>query len=361
MLVERTHYYAKPGLAAEVLATRRRASEVRGTLGLPHGRILAKAGRGGDGPDVTWECVFADEDAQTADLAARGRSAEFEAVRARMSTLIDRFERLVLAEEDDAMPGDLDVGRPVVPAEVRVPRGERALAAYLYAPPGAGPFPGLVLGHGSTIHPGTSDFCRPGTAAVLTGWGYAVLLPHRHGYGNSEGPTWRQDVTAEFGTEEYDLALAARLGREAEDVVAAADWLATRPEVVSGRVGVIGSSFGGVMSLLAAARRPELRCAVDFAGAAMNWERTPTLRRAMLDAARRLVVPICLVQAENDYSTAPTRELADELRRYGKSHAARVFPSFGLTADEGHLFFQNGAPVWGPFVRAFLDRWMQGR
>jgi dienelactone hydrolase len=249
----------------------------------------------------------------------------------------------------------------VVPAEVRVPGGERALTAYLYAPTGPGPFPGLVLNHGSTIHPGTSDVCRPGTAAVLTGWGYAVLLPHRRGYGNSEGPTWRQDVTAEFGTAEYDRGLAARLGHEAEDVVAAADWLVSRPEVAPGGVGVIGSSFGGVMSLLAAARSPGLRCAVDFAGAAMNWEQAPTLRATLLAAARQLRVPICLVQAENDYSTAPTRALATELRRHAKVHAARVFPQFGLTADEGHLFFQNGAPVWGPFVRAFLDRWMQGR
>ena len=361
MLVERTHYYAKPGRAAEVLATRRRASAVRVTLGLPHGRILAKAADGGDGPDVTWECAFPDAGAQAADLAARGRSAEFEAVRARMVTLIDRFERLVLVGDDDPAAGQADAGRPVVPAEVRVPSGGRTLAAYLYAPPGAGPFPGLVLSHGSTIHPGTSDVCRPGTAAVLTGWGYAVLLPHRHGYGNSEGPPWRQDVTAELGTEEYDRALAARLGREAEDVAAAIDWLATRSEVAPGRVGAIGSSFGGVMSLLAAARRPGLRCAVDFAGAAMNWERTPMLRTTMLEAARRLAVPICLVQAENDYSTAPTRELTAELGRHGKTHESRVFPAFGLTADEGHLFFQNGAPIWGPFVRAFLDRWMRGR
>jgi dienelactone hydrolase len=249
----------------------------------------------------------------------------------------------------------------VVPAEVRVPSGERTLAAYLYVPSGAGPFPGLVLNHGSTIHPGSSDFCRPGTAAVLTAWGYAVLLPHRRGYGNSEGPTWRQEVTAEFGTAEYDRALAARLGREADDVVAAVDWLGARPEVAPGRIGVIGSSFGGVMSLLAAARCPRLRSAVDFAGAAMNWERTPTLRATMLEAARQLAVPVGLVQAENDYSTAPTRELSAELLRHGKVHAARVFPAFGLTADEGHLFFQNGAPIWGPWVRAFLDRWLTGR
>ncbi|HEX2501726.1 MAG TPA: prolyl oligopeptidase family serine peptidase [Methylomirabilota bacterium] len=362
MLVERTHYFAKAGRAAEVLATRRRASEVRVALGLPYGRILARADPGGEGPDVTWECAFPDPIAHARDLEVRGRSPEFAAVRARMTALIDRFERLVLVPDPDASATtEPDAARPVTPVEVRVPSGDRALAGYFYVPPGTGPFPALVLNHGSTIDPGTSDFCRPGTAAVLTEWGYAVLLPHRRGYGNSEGPTWRQEVTAEFGTAEYDRALAARLAREAEDVVAAVGWLGSRPEVAADRMGVIGSSFGGVMSLLTAARCPGLRCAVDFAGAAMNWERTPILRATMLEAARQLALPVALVQAENDYSTAPTRELGAELRRHGKIHAARVFPAFGLTADEGHLFFQNGAPIWGSWVRAFLDRWLAGR
>jgi carboxymethylenebutenolidase len=334
MLVERTHYYAKPGHAADVLATRRQASTVRVSLGLPYGRILAKADPGGDGPDVSWECGFPDPAAHARDLDARGQSPEFGAVRARMTALLDRFERLVLVADADASDdAEPDGGRSVVPVEVFIPGGERTLAAFLYVPRGAGPFPGLVLNHGSTIHPGTSDVCRPGTAAVLTAWGYAVLLPHRRGYGNSAGPTWREEVTAEFGT----------------------------AVIAANRVGVLGSSFGGVMSLLAAARRPGLRCAVDFAGAAMNWERTPTLRAMMLEAARQLAVPIALVQAENDYSTAPTRELAAELERPGKAHAARVFPAFGLTADEGHLFFQNGAPIWGSWVRAFLHRWLAGR
>ena len=360
MLVERTHYYAKPGRAADVLATRRQASQVRGSLGLPHGRILAKADPAGDGPDVTWECAFPDAAAHAHDLAGRDQSAAFAEVRARMTALIDRFERLILVPDGDAS-GEIapDGARPVVPLEVRVPSAGRTLAAFLYLPPGAGPFPGLVLNHGSTVHPGTSDLCRPGTAAVLTAWGYAVLLPHRRGYGNSAGPTWLQEVPAAFGTPEYDRALAARLGHEAEDVVAAVEWLGARPEIHAERIGVIGSSFGGTVSLLAAARAPRLRCAVDFAGAAMNWERTPTLRATMLEAARRLSVPIALAQSENDYSAAPTRELAAELVRLGKPHAAHVFPGFGLTADEGHLFFQNGAPIWGPWVRAFLDRWLK--
>ena len=193
MIVERTHYYAKAGRVAEVLATRQRASEVRVALGLPRGRILTKTDARGEGPDVTWECAFPDATAHAQDLEVRGRSPEFAAVRARMSTLIDRFERLVLAPDADTSASvEPEAARPVVPAEVRVPSGERTLAAYLYVPPGAGPFPGLVLNHGSTIHPGSSDLCRPGTAAVLTAWGYAVLLPHLRGYVNSEGPNLRQ-------------------------------------------------------------------------------------------------------------------------------------------------------------------------
>ena len=117
MLVERTHYYAKPGRAAEVLATRRRASEVRVTLGLPPGRVFTKAEPQGEGPDVTWECGFADATAHARDLEARARSPEFAAVRAQVTALIEKFERLVLVADADTSAGiEPDAARPVVPA-----------------------------------------------------------------------------------------------------------------------------------------------------------------------------------------------------------------------------------------------------
>ena len=357
-IVERTCYWARPGRVAEVLETRRQASAVRARLGLPRGAIFAKTHPEGDGPDVAWECRFASEAAHAADLAARDASPEFAAVRKRMEALLARFERQVWRPEGPEPPLD---GSAIVPREVRFASGAFQLAGYLYAPPGRGPFPCVVTNHGSTIVQGTTDVCRPAMAALLMSWGYASFLPHRRGYGSSPGPAWRSEVTAEFGSDAYDRQLAHRLEAESEDVVAARAFLATRAEVVPGRIGVLGSSFGGTVSLLAGARDPGFRCAVDFAGAAMNWERTPTLRATMLEAARQLAVPICLVQSENDYSTAPTRELAAELGRHGKAHVARVFPAFGLTADEGHLFLQNGAPIWGPWVRAFLERWLQGR
>ena len=363
MVVERTHYFAKPGRIADVLHIRRKASAVRVRLGLPAGAIFTKEDPAADGPDVAWECGFPGPEEHDRDLLARAESPEFAAVRREMQALIARFERHIVrldagapAAAHEVVP--LDTG-PIVPVEVRFRSGAHELAGYLYTPPGDGPFPCAIVNHGSTIHQGTTDVCRPGTAALLLSWGYAAFLPHRHGYGNSSGPAWRSEVTAEFGTPEYDARLAARLARESADVAAAAGLLATRPEIDAGRLAVMGSSFGGTVTLLAAAASDRFRCALDFAGAAMNWERTPTLREAMRAAAREIMAPICLVQAANDYSVAPTRELAAELERLGKPHQARVFPAFGLTPDEGHGFFANGPLVWGGFVHEFLDQWMR--
>ena len=98
LIVERTQYFAKPGLAAEVLDVRRKASAVRLSIGLPAGEIFVKH-PGGDGsePDVAWQCTFADVAARDADLAARAASAEFESVRVQMRKLYARFERQVFA------------------------------------------------------------------------------------------------------------------------------------------------------------------------------------------------------------------------------------------------------------------------
>src|SRR5208282_4153633 len=92
---------------------------------------------------------------------------------------------------------------------------------------------------------GTLDVSRPGTASLLASWGIASFLPHRHGYGNSKGPGWRDEVSAPFGTPEYDTQLAARLDRESEDVLAACEIAAALPEVRAEHIGVMGSSFGG--------------------------------------------------------------------------------------------------------------------
>lgn len=108
--------------------------------------------------------------------------------------------------------------------------------------------------------------------------------------------------------------------------------------------------------MLAAAKSDRFRCAVEFAGGAMNWERTPRLR--MIAAARKLVQPIFFIQAENDFSTRPAVELASALEGSGKIVEAKLFPAFGVTHWKGHLFERNGMLIWGPDARRFLARWL---
>jgi len=363
MFIERTHYYAKPGKRDTVLAIRRKACAVRVSIGIPAGSVSVKDDSEGDGPDVAWECAFPTEADRDRDLQERANSPDFAAVRKEMRGAIDRFERVfftrvpVDANADWAKSVDLR-GVPIVPRETRFKSGAHSLAGYLYLPPGNGPFPCMITNHGSTVNQGSTDICRPAVAATLMGWGIASFHPNRRGYGNSPGLAWRDEVPAEHGTDDYDTQLLARLQSESDDVLAALDHVGDIPEIDAGRIGVMGSSFGGVMTLLAASRSERFRCAVEFAGAAMNWERAERLRNHLLEAAARVSQPIFFIQAENDYSTAPTPELAEAARRAGATVRSKVFPAFGLSHDEGHFFERNGTMIWSEEVRSFLEAYL---
>jgi dienelactone hydrolase len=362
MFIERTNYVVKPGCFDAMVAARREASRVRVGLGLDRGTIWTKQNDDHGGPDVTWECRFRNIEDQQRDLAARDGSAEFEAVRARVGDLVERFERQVFQVDGgaaDDWTGDVDlVDLAIVPQAVAVRSGGRNLAGFLYLPPGPGPFPCMITNHGSTINQGTTDLCRPGTASLLMSWGIASLLVHRRGYGESPGAAWDSDVSAPFGSDDYDTQLAIRLDRESDDVLAALDFAVARPEINAGHIGVMGSSFGGTVSLLASAKTERFRCTVEFAGAAMNWERTPGLRQSMIDATARLTAPIYFLQAATDYSVAPTIELAAAMADSAAEVRSKVFPAFGLSNDEGHFFERSGPMIWGPEIRRFLERWL---
>jgi hypothetical protein len=98
MIVEVTNYYAKPGMAREVLTRRRQGTQLRIELGLTPGQIMIR--QGAAGPDVRWECVFASDEALTADMAARDASPAFADQRTEMGALLERFERQIFRFDD---------------------------------------------------------------------------------------------------------------------------------------------------------------------------------------------------------------------------------------------------------------------
>jgi carboxymethylenebutenolidase len=62
-----------------------------------------------------------------------------------------------------------------------------------------------------------------------------------------------------------------------------------------------------------------------------------------------------LIQAANDYSTAPSQELAEEFRRLHRSYVLKIYPPVGRTADDGHNLLYLEISQWGGDVLGFLD------
>jgi dienelactone hydrolase len=79
---------------------------------------------------------------------------------------------------------------------------------------------------------------------------------------------------------------------ESTDVLAALDFLRTMPFVDQRRLGIMGWSFGGIVTIFAASRSDAFRAVVDQAGGALTWNYSPTLREALPAAAQQVRAPV---------------------------------------------------------------------
>jgi dienelactone hydrolase len=240
--------------------------------------------------------------------------------------------------------------------------GSLTLHGSIWKPPGTGPFAAVLYNHGSEQ---PVDYLAA-LGPVFTSRGYLLFVPERRGHGRSakQGRWIGEILAAERKTNgaDADATLMIRLleTEQLDDQLAALEYLKTRPDVDTNRLAIAGCSFGGIQTLLAGERRTGARAGVDFAGAAITWERSPLIAQRLRAAVRRAEIPILFVQAENDYNIAPSRELAAEMEKAGKPYQIKIFPPFGTTPQEGHTpFCANGGDVWGPDVFQFLSRYLK--
>ena len=232
------------------------------------------------------------------------------------------------------------------------------LEAYLYRPAGPGPFPLVVYNHGSaTPDEEKKEWPAPFVARLLVPAGYAVLVPERRGYAKSEGKAFSEEIGADRGPR-----YVARMDAEAGDVIAAVDDVLRDPNqrIDAKRVAIMGWSFGGIVTTLAAARGPRFAAVVVQAPGALNWDRSPELRAALTKAATRIVVPIQCAVAENDRTTESARAICKQA--HGTPAELKVYPPFTPTtlrenSAPGHaLFGFQGVKIWGPDLLEFLGR-----
>jgi carboxymethylenebutenolidase len=260
---------------------------------------------------------------------------------------------------------------PGGPESVVIRSGSATLHAMLWRPPGRGPFPAVLLNHGSGRT--GEDLQRLGPyernaetlGPVFARHGYVLLYLYRRGVGPSidQGDNAVDLMNRESAAHGQDARNALQLhlleGREMADARAALAFLRARPYVDAGDVALVGHSFGGSLTLLMAEREPNLRAVVVFSAAGYSFDRSSELRARLLAAVDHFTAPVFFIHAENDYSLSSGKVLDARRGLIGKPHRLKIYPPIGDTVDEGHDFLHLGVNIWEPDVFAFLDEDMR--
>ncbi len=167
----------------------------------------------------------------------------------------------------DSMPAGNFESRLVVPEKVHYQSSDGfTISAYLYRPPHLAPgkkAPGILWIHGGPTGQ-YRDMFEPfgeggsGDAQFFAQRGYAVLHPNIRG-SSGYGKAFEDGNNGCWG--HCDL----------EDVVAGVEYLKSLPEIDDTRMGITGTSYGGIMSLNAVTIAPDVFQAAIAASAYADW------------------------------------------------------------------------------------------
>jgi len=256
-----------------------------------------------------------------------------------------------------ALPAHAQHAPPGTPTKERVTfkSDNLTLVGFLFKPDGAGPFPGLIWNHGSERSPGTGRQFDA-VAAIFVPAGYVVFAPMRRGHGDSEGPyIMDQQRRAQESRAAPQFLVRLMEGEHLDDQLAGQAYLKSLPYVDPNRLAVAGCSFGGIQTLLAAERGAGYKAAVAISPGALSWNGNPPLRERLVMAARKIEMPVFLIQPPRDASLEPSRVLGGEFQRLGKAYTGKIYPPEMPEGQQEHCFGgAKGMHVWAKDVLAFL-------
>jgi dienelactone hydrolase len=246
---------------------------------------------------------------------------------------------------------------------MRVPVVSGVEQAYIevtvFKPAGAGPFPVVVLSHGS---PRSAEARRAegrqrmaAQSERFVAMGFAVLVPTRRGYGESGGE-WAE-AYGRCSAPDYHTA-----GLEtARDLRAAVDAIRGEPWADTARVVLAGQSAGGFGSVAAASGPFDgLVGVVNFAGGRGSLApgqvcAEEQLVEAMARYGSGTRVPELWIYSRNDqfFGPALARRMHAAFTASGGRAELIEAPATGL---DGHGYFARAMDDWAPRVDGFLAR-----
>lgn len=235
------------------------------------------------------------------------------------------------------------------------------LDAMIYKPPGDGPFPAMVMTHGTSRKVAdrqkiAADNYYVKNARLFADMGLVVLFVVRRGFGVSDGPYSEFNKYPDGGRNYTQDGLEA-----ARDIGAAVQYLQTQPFVDKNRIVLLGQSTGGHSALATGSLNlPGVVGVINFAGG-----RGSTSPDAIRDEANLIEsfgtygktfrVPTLWLYSANDHYFGP--ELARKFLAAFRAGGAKVtFVPLPALGEDGHSSFLRGVDNWLDEVSDFLQQ-----
>ena len=247
------------------------------------------------------------------------------------------------------------------------------IPAIFYAPKQASaenPVPALVWVHGGPGGQSRQNFNS--TVQYLVNHGYAILAVNNRG---SSG----------YGKSFYKMDDRNHGDKDLKDCIAGKDWLKAQPMIDGEKIGILGGSYGGYMTMAALAYAPdEFKVGVNIFGVT-NWLRTlksippwwESFKEALytemgdpntedsvrlraispLFHAENVTKPLIVLQGAQDPRVLKIE--SDEIVESVKNNGVPV--EYVLFEDEGHGFVkkENQIEAYGR-IKEFLDKYLKG-
>ena len=246
---------------------------------------------------------------------------------------------------------------------VRVTAAGSNIVVTSFRPRGEGPFPWLILSHGTATTPEANRAIgRYRPLNPVREWvqrGYAVLVPVRRGYGASGG--------AQFG-DAYGSCSRPDFRRAGEgaalDILATVEWAKAQRDLDAKRWLMTGQSAGGFASIYTASKKPDgLVAVLAFSpgrGGNPDTRRgepcaSDRLAQLFKSIAPQIAVPVLWLYAENDEFIGPRVQKLwfDSFRSGGGRGDWVMAPPFPERRGHGVYPARAGVPIWTAAVADF--------